>query len=88
MTISRWLRGRKPEAELLERLADVLVVDYDYLATMVGYRPRELLQLDPDSPEAQLLPYIRAIDWTDRDLKMIKRQLEFLAETKRGEHDR
>jgi len=40
------------------------------------------------SPEAQLLPYIRQITWTDRELAMIKRQLEFLAEVQRGEHDR
>lgn len=89
-TVSRWVNGRIPEAALIERIADVLVLDYDVVATKAGYRPRELLEIDPDSPEAKLLPYIRAIDWTkhDRELAMIQRQLEFIAEVDRGEHDR
>lgn len=87
-TVSRWINGRLPEASLLERIADVLVLDYDILATRAGYRPRELLEMDPDSAEAQLLPYIRAIEWSERELEMVKAQLRFLAEVQRGAHDR
>lgn len=80
VTIGRWLKGRPPEAALLERISDVLVADFDFLASMTGYRPKELsLDVDPNSPEGQLVPLIRKIDWTDRDLVGIKSQLEFLA---------
>jgi len=53
-------------------------------------RPEQGLNPDRDSPEAQLLPYTRAIEWDShpRELAMIKRQLEFIAEVQRGEHDR
>ena len=38
-----------------------------------------MLDVDPASPEGQLVPLIRAIKWTDRDLVGIKAQLEYLA---------
>lgn len=78
----------QPKGAHIDAIADVLVLDYDVVATRAGYRPRELMQIDPDSPEAQLLPYIRAIQWSDRELEMIKAQLRFLAESQRGDLDR
>lgn len=88
-TVSRWINGDQPKGDFVERIADVLVLDYDIVATRAGYRPRELLEIDPSPAEAKLLPYIRAIDWSkhDRELAMIQRQLEFIAEVDRGEHD-
>jgi transcriptional regulator with XRE-family HTH domain len=89
-SVSRWIAGDQPKGIHIDAIADVLVLDYDVVATRAGYRPRELLQIDPDSPEAQLLPYIRAVDWSkhEAELAMIKRQLEFIVEVDRGEHDR
>lgn len=65
-TVSRWVNGRKPEADLIDAIADVLVLDYDLVATKAGYRPRELLELDPDSATARLMPLIEQIDWDAR----------------------
>ena len=62
-TVSRWIQGRQPEATYIDRIADVLALDYDLVATKAGYRPHELLQLDPDSATAQLMPLIEKIDW-------------------------
>lgn len=89
-TVSRWINGRIPEAKFIDPISDVLVLDFDVVATRAGYRPKELLQVDPNSAEAELLPYIRAIDWKNhqRELEMIRRNLEFLAEVDRGEHDK
>ncbi|CAN0495968.1 unnamed protein product, partial [Phaeothamnion confervicola] len=47
-TVSRWVKGRRPEAALLERVADVFVTDYDYVATLAGIRPPELLDETSD----------------------------------------
>lgn len=86
--ISEWLSGKMiPSAASCVRIAKVFKVDEDEVLVAAGRRTADP-HYDPDSAESQLLPYIRAIDWTERDLKMIKRQLEFLAEMKRGEHDR
>lgn len=81
-TVSRWVKGRVPEAVLLERVADVLVVDYDLVATQAGVRPAGIDSVDPDSPEAVLLAVIRRIDWKrdPRRLKAIERQLRWLIE--------
>ncbi|MGB3329185.1 MAG: helix-turn-helix transcriptional regulator [Thermomicrobiales bacterium] len=65
-TVGRWLNGRRPEAVLLERIADIFVADYDYVATLAGVRPRELLNIDPDSATARLMPLIEQIDWESR----------------------
>lgn len=62
-TVSRWVNGRVPDAEYIEKISDVLVVDYDVVATEAGIRPRELLNVDPDSATAQLMPLIEKIDW-------------------------
>lgn len=88
--VSDWANDKRlPDTASCEKIADVLHVSVDTVLTRAGHRPADPFY-DPDSPEAQLLPYIRAIDWTkrDRELAMIKRQLEFIAEVDRGEHDR
>lgn len=89
-TVAMWLRReRVPSPQSVDRVADVLRVDVDNLLSIAGHRPR-VFDIDPDSPEAKLLPYIRAIDWSkhDQELALIQRQLEFMAEVDRGEHDR
>lgn len=63
VTVGRWLRGRTPDAKFLERIADVFVADYDYVATLAGVRPKELLEIDPDGATARLMPLIEAVDW-------------------------
>lgn len=79
-TISRWVNGRRPDGDYLDDISDLLFWDYDDLATQAGYRPRGLsIAIDPKSPEGQLVPYIRRIDWTDRDLRRQKAQLRELA---------
>lgn len=82
-------RERIPGPKSLDSLADVLGVDVDHLLALAGHRP-PTFEVDPDSPEGQLIPYIRRIDWSkhDRELAMITRQLEFIVEVDRGEHDR
>jgi transcriptional regulator with XRE-family HTH domain len=89
-TVSRWGEGDQPKGSHIDAISDVLVLDYDIVATRAGYRPRGLMEIDPDSAEAQLLPYIRAIDWEghERELDMIKAQLELIAKAQRGELDR
>lgn len=77
-TVGRWLKGRTPEAAYLERVADVFVSDYDYVATLAGVRPRELLEIDPSSHTAELMPYIEEIDWETNPERFtaIKAQLQ------------
>lgn len=65
-TVSRWIHGRMPNGRYIERIADVLVLDYDLVATKAGYRPRELLEIDPESATARLMPLIEQIDWETR----------------------
>jgi len=73
MTVGRWVAGRVPEAKYLERISDVFVTDYDYVATLAGLRPRELmLEVDPESPEGQLVPLIRKAEWTPDRLESVK----------------
>ena len=81
-SVSRWIKhGDRPKAEHLEPISDILVVDYDLLATRAGYRPKELmLEVDPASAEGQLVPIIRKIEWTERDIEMFKAQLNVMAE--------
>ncbi len=63
-------------------------IDGDYRLTLTGTRPSDPYY-DPESAEAQLLPYIRVIDWThhNRELDMIKAQLDLIAKAQRGELD-
>lgn len=73
-SVSRWIKhGDQPKGIHLERIADVLVSDYDLVATKAGYRPKELmLEVDPNSPEGQLVPMIRQVTWTDDYLDTVK----------------
>lgn len=84
-TVSRWVNGRKPEADLIDAIADVLVLDYDLVATKAGYRPRELLELDPDSATARLMPLIEQIDWDSRPgrLEEVEAEFRFMIEVDR-----
>jgi transcriptional regulator with XRE-family HTH domain len=87
-TVSNWMNGvRTPNPETVMRIASVLGADVDYLLTLAGHRPPDPY-FDPDSAEAQLLPYIRAIEWTPRDLAIIKAQLETMIKAQKGELDR
>ncbi len=88
-TISRWLNGdRLPSPELVERIADVLVVDYDFVATKAGYRPRELDGDEDDIIKRELLPLMRQIDWTrGLALEAVKANLEFWRSAQTKEHD-
>ncbi len=88
--VSRWLNGdRIPSPDAADRIADALNADVDLVLTLLGHRP-PVFEIDPNSPEGKLLPYIRAVDWSkhQRELAMIQRQLEFIVEVDRGEHDR
>lgn len=73
-SVSRWIKhGDRPKAEHIDPISDVLVLDYDLVATKAGYRPRELsMEVDPTSPEGQLVPMIRQIAWTDDMLRSVK----------------
>lgn len=77
-SVSRWIKhGDRPKAEHLEAMSDVLVIDYDFLITKAGYRPRELmLQVDPKSPEGILVPWIRKIAWDKDNTELFRKQLE------------
>lgn len=86
--ISEWASGKMvPNSESARKIAKTFLVDEDEVLVAAGRRSEDPV-FDPGSPEAQLLPYIRAINWSDRELEMIKTQLRFLAETQRGDHDR
>lgn len=88
--VSEWLTGKmRPSAQSCLKIARTFMVDEDQVLVAAGRRSADP-HYDPDSPEAKLLPYIRAIDWSkhDRELALIQRQLEFMAEVDRGEHDR
>ena len=84
-SVSRWIHGRRPNGEYIERIADVLVLDYDLVATKAGYRPRELLELDPDSATARLMPLIEQIDWDARPghLEEVEAEFRFMIEVDR-----
>ncbi len=64
-TVSRWVNGRVPDGTFIDPIADVLLLEYDIVATKAGYRPRGLLDEhnDPDSPEAILCGMVRRISW-------------------------
>lgn len=76
--VSMWLSGQRvPTPKSIDRIADTLNLDVDTVLTIAGHRPPDYT-VDPDSPEAELLPLIRKIDW-DADpmrLRGIKVQLE------------
>jgi transcriptional regulator with XRE-family HTH domain len=77
-TVSRWVNGRVPEAGLLERIADVLVLDYDLVATKAGYRPA-IHEVPPDSREARAAHLVTRIDWEAPGTELVVSMLEQLA---------
>jgi len=89
-TISKWVRGTTPEAAYLERVADVLVADLDYLLALNGYRPAELQRIDPESPEGRLLPLIRQVDWEARPTRLaeLENDLRFMINIDRKQRER
>ena len=83
--VSQWLKGeRNPSPASLENISDRLYVDLDMLLTLAGHRDPDL-EVDPDSPEAELLPLIRKIDWASDPMRLkgIKVQLEGYLEVDR-----
>lgn len=78
-TVTMWLNGyRMPSPASAERLADVLGIDLDVVLAQAGHRPLEP-DIDPESPEAVLLPLIRRINWTTdpRRLESVERDLRW-----------
>lgn len=86
-TVSRWINGRVPNAKYIQPIADVLLLDYDLVATRAGIRPRSLLDRhnDPESAEAQLMPLIQRINWTPERLQTVLALLGSLVEVSRNE---
>lgn len=64
-SVSRWINGDAPKGTYVERIADVLVLDYDFVATKAGIRPRELAEDEDDIIKRELLPMLRRIDFSD-----------------------
>lgn len=88
-TVSRWINGRVPAAKYIDDIANVLLLDYDLVATRAGIRPRSLLDKrnDPESPEAQLMPLIQRINWTPERLQTALAFLGSLVEVSRQERE-
>ena len=77
-TVSRWINGDTPKGEFIEKIADVLVLSYDFVDTKVGYRPKELDDEGDDIVNREILPMIRRIDWSDELAVMgVKQSLQF-----------
>ncbi len=98
-TVAMWLRReRVPNPQSVDRIADVLGADVDYLLTLAGHRPAAV-EIDPDSATARLMPLIEQIDWESRPgrLEEMEAELRFMiemdrkrkkAEVDRGGHHR
>lgn len=83
-TVWRWVRDDQPKAQYVERIADVLVLDFDLVAEKAGVRPA-MYETPPSEREARVMELARRIDW-DRDeipLRLAVSQLEELAEAYR-----
>lgn len=77
-TVSRWVNGRIPDARLIERIADVLVLDYDFVSLNAGYRPEGLDGVEDDIIKREILPMLRQIDFSDDvALERVKADLDF-----------
>ena len=66
-TVGRWVEGRVPEASFIDKISDVLVLDYDYVAEQAGYRPH----IEDDALEdihVRLDPLLRKMDETDIEI--------------------
>jgi transcriptional regulator with XRE-family HTH domain len=85
-TVSMWLNGKRvPGPKSCDLIADALGVDIDVVLTAAGHRPPDI-RIDPDSPEARLLPLIRQVPWDERQLRIFEEQLRILIKGLRGEY--
>lgn len=76
-SVSRWVNGDIPKGVFVEKIADVLVLGYDFVDTQVGYRPKELNDGD-DVIKRELLPMMQQIDWSDElALAGMKKEIDF-----------
>lgn len=87
-TVSRWVKGRRPAGKYIDLISDVLMLDYNIVATKAGYRPRTMLEIDPDGPVARLVPLIERIDWTQypERLDSLVFELELMIKRGRSKH--
>lgn len=69
VTVGRWINGRVPDAGYIDPIADVLVLDYDKVATKAGYRPRLPME-GLDKFHALADPYARKLDWDDPEVQL------------------
>lgn len=84
-TVANWATGsRLPSTASVDRIADVLGIDIDDVLVAAGHRP-PTFDIDPDSPEAQLIPLIRQIDWESRPgrLEEVEAELRFMIDIDR-----
>lgn len=85
-TVSRWINGDTPKGQFIEKIADVLVLSYDFVNTKVGYRPKELDDEGEDIVKREILPMIQKIDWSDkRAVAGVKHSLEFWIASQQGD---
>jgi transcriptional regulator with XRE-family HTH domain len=86
-TVSDWINNKRlPSPTSVERISDVLVLDYDLVATKAGYRPA-IHEVPPDSREARAAHLVTRIDWETQAAGFTLTLLEQLAleVPKRGE---
>lgn len=75
-TVRRWVSGdRAPSPAMADLIADALVVDMDFVLSLLDIRPASF-DVDPDSPEAQPIPLIRQVDWASRPGRLEEMQAE------------
>lgn len=88
-SVAMWMTGtRNPSPRSLDRIADVLAVDVDFLLTLAGHRPKDLGGED-DIIKRELLPLMRQIDWSrGLALDAVKSNLEFWRGAQAKEHER
>lgn len=70
-TVSRWINRRVPDGAFIGPIAQVLMLDYDYVAGLAGYRPQGAPALDPETPEGRIVPLVRRIAWTPERLRIV-----------------
>jgi transcriptional regulator with XRE-family HTH domain len=91
-TVSRWANDQQPSGEYIDPIADVLVLDYDLVATKAGYRPA-VYETPPSEREARVMELAKRIDWDldELSLRLAVLQLEELAQvhskTRSGEQE-
>jgi transcriptional regulator with XRE-family HTH domain len=62
-SVSRWIKhGDRPKAEHLDPISDVLVLNYDVVATKAGYRPQDP-EADPETRFSEALELIIRVNW-------------------------